>query len=122
MGLPSKGSNRNGFVGRLEVYTGKKSQHNSSRLLSILISLFSLALLSTAAYGQGTASILGTVTDQTGSAVPAAKITITNTENGFVRNTVSNATGSYAARELTIGRYSVKVEAPGFKTYEQTDI
>src|SRR5438045_3551016 len=116
MGLPSKGSNPEWVCGRLEVYTGKQSQR------IILLSLFSLALLSTVAYGQGTASILGTVTDATGSAVPAAKITITNTENGFVRNTVSNATGSYAARELTIGRYSVKVEAPGFKTYEQNGI
>ena len=74
------------------------------------------------AYGQGTASIVGTVTDPSGAAVPAAKITITNTETGFVRSTTTNATGNYAARELAIGRYSVRVELSGFKAYEQTGI
>src|SRR5215216_3829857 len=85
-----------GFIGGSHVYTGNESQCTPSRLLlSVLISLLSLVLLSTVAYGQGTASVVGTVTDSTGAAVPAAKITITNTDNGFVRNTVSNATGSY---------------------------
>ena len=81
-----------------------------------------LVLMGTAAYGQETASIVGTVTDPSGAAVPNAKITITNTETGLVRATTTNATGNYAARELAIGRYNVQVEAPGFKTYERTGI
>jgi hypothetical protein len=87
-----------------------------------LLLLLGLALLSTVAYSQGTASIVGTVTDQSGEAVPSAKITITNTDTGLVRLTTTNATGSYAARELSIGHYTVRVEVPGFKTSEQTSI
>ena len=90
------------------------------RLMSLL--LLGLVLLSTVAYGQGTASIVGTVTDPSGAAVPNAKITITNTETGLVRSTTTNTTGSYAARELAIGHYNVRVEAPGFKAYERTGI
>jgi len=86
------------------------------------IMLLGLAWLSTVAYGQETASIFGTVTDPTGAAVPGARITITNTDNGLVRSTTTNATGSYAARELAIGHYSVQVEASGFKTYDRTGI
>jgi hypothetical protein len=87
-----------------------------------LVSLFGLVVLGTAAYSQETASIVGTVTDPTGASVPAAKVTVTNTDNGFVRNTVTNATGNYAASALGIGHYTVRVEAPGFKAFERTGI
>src|SRR5664280_1593601 len=80
-----------------------------------LLLMLGLVLIGTVAYGQETASILGTVTDPSGAAVPGAKITITNTETGIIRSTTTNTTGSYAARELAIGRYNVRVEAPGFK-------
>jgi hypothetical protein len=87
-----------------------------------LILLLGLALPSTVAYGQQAANIVGTVTDASGAGIPAAKILITNTETGLVRSTITNATGSYAARELAIGHYNVRVEVPGFKAYERTGI
>jgi hypothetical protein len=91
-------------------------------LTGSLALLLGVALLSIPAHGQGTASILGTVVDPTGAAVPGAKVTITNTDTGFVRNTTSNETGNYAARDLAIGHYNVQVESPGFKTYARTGI
>ena len=84
--------------------------------------LLGLALLSSAAYGQATASIVGTVTDPSGAAVANAKLTITNIETGLARSTVTNSTGSYAAHELAIGHYRIRAEAPGFKAYEQSGI
>ena len=87
-----------------------------------LLLVLGLVLLGTAAYSQETASIVGTVTDPSGAAIPGAKITITNTETGLVRSTTTNATGSYASHELAFGHYSVKVEAPGFKTNQRTGI
>jgi hypothetical protein len=87
-----------------------------------MVLLLSLVLLSTIAYSQETASIVGTVTDPSGAAVPDANITITNVETGFVRATTTNATGNYAARELAIGHYNVRVAAAGFKAYERTGI
>ncbi len=96
------------------------SAYNALRVSLLL--LLGLALLSMAAYGQETASIVGTVTDQTGSSVPSAKITVTSVETGFVRSTTTNNTGSYSAPGLPIGHYKVRVEAAGFKAYEQTGI
>src|ERR1051326_8155964 len=84
--------------------------------------LLGLGVLSTIAYCQETASIVGTVTDPSGAAVPHATITITNTETGFIRSTATNATGNYAAPQLTIGHYDVHVEATGFKAYSRTGI
>ena len=65
----------------------------------------------------------GTVLDQTGSAVPKAKISITNTDrNQVVRTVTTDTTGSYSVPLIPIGNYSLKVEAAGFKTSEVTGI
>jgi hypothetical protein len=87
-----------------------------------MLLIFAVVLLGPVAYGQGTASIVGTVTDQSGAAVPNAKILITNMDTGIIHSTTTNATGSYAARELAIGKYNVRVELAGFKAHELTGI
>jgi hypothetical protein len=70
-----------------------------------------------------TASISGTVTDNSGAVVANAKVTITNTDKSVVVKIVNtDAGGNYAAPYLPIGHYSVTVEAAGFQTYTQTGI
>src|SRR5271156_4131202 len=81
-----------------------------------------LVALSTVAYGQGSATIVGTVTDPTGAVVANANLTITNVGAGFGRTTTSNSTGNYSAPELTPGHYLVLAEPAGFKSYEQKDV
>jgi len=87
-----------------------------------LLLMLSLFLLSTVAYGQETASIVGTVIDPTGATVPNAKVTITNVETAIARTIMTNAAGSYVAGQLGIGHYNVSVEMAGFKTYRQNGI
>jgi hypothetical protein len=66
--------------------------------------------------GQGfTASILGTVTDNTGAVVPQAVITVTNQATRQKVSAISGADGEYTVPLLPPGNYSVTVEAPGFK-------
>ena len=70
-----------------------------------------------------TGSIVGTVTDPTGAGVPGAKVSITNTDrNSVLRTLTTDAQGSYGAPLLPIGRYSVVVEANGFKKSTQSSI
>ncbi len=57
------------------------------------------------------ATIVGTVTDPTGAAVPNAAITITNTDTGVTRNLPTNGDGQYVAPDLIIGHYTVRVTA-----------
>ena len=78
-----------------------------------------LVLSSPAAFGQGSASIVGTITDPSGAVIPNAKITITGVDTGFVRTTTTNTTGNYSAPELPNGRYQLTIEVQGFKTYER---
>ena len=95
---------------------------NPGRLRGSFVWLLVLGMLATAAWGQGAASIVGTVTDPTGAIVPNAKVTITHVETGSVHSTLTNATGNYAARDLGLGHYNVQVEAPGFKTSARTGV
>ena len=50
-----------------------------------LLLLIGMALLSATAYGQGKASIVGTVTDPSGAVIPGVSIKVTNTGTGAAR-------------------------------------
>ena len=69
------------------------------------------------ATAQQNSEIVGTITDQTGAAVPGAKLVLTQTETGFVYNSVSNGTGGYVFPGLNVGTYTLKVTAKGFESY-----
>ncbi len=68
------------------------------------------------------ATIVGTVTDPSGAAVPNASITITNNDTGIVRTMPTSGDGQYVAPDLHIGHYSLRATAPGFKVSEQKGI
>ena len=69
---------------------------------------------SQAVYG----TIFGTVTDESGAAVPNATVTITDESKGTIVTTTSNASGDYSVPHLIPDVYDLKVTAQGFKTFE----
>jgi len=73
-------------------------------------------------YGQATGSISGTVTDATGSAVPAAKVTVTAPATGSSRSATTNESGEYTVPLLGVANYKVEVELQGFQTAIANDI
>jgi len=68
------------------------------------------------------ATLLGTVTDPSGAAVPNATVAITSTDTGVTRNLTTNSDGQFLAPELRIGNYTVRVSATGFKVAEQKNL
>ncbi len=66
------------------------------------------------------ASIRGTVTDQSGAAVPDVTLTATNTQTGVSRSVQSGADGSYQFLQLQVGTYTVKAAKSGFQTFTTT--
>src|SRR5271165_1897613 len=60
-------------------------------------------------------TILGSVSDSSGAAVPGATVTIKNLDTGLTRTVTTSDDGTYGAPELPIGNYSVSVEKAGFK-------
>ncbi len=67
-------------------------------------------------------SIRGTVTDQSGAAVPGATVTVTAVDTGRQRVLVSTAGGLYVAPALAPGAYRVDVELSGFKPVRREGI
>ncbi|MGH9511519.1 MAG: carboxypeptidase regulatory-like domain-containing protein [Terriglobales bacterium] len=65
-----------------------------------------------------TGSIVGTVTDPSGSVVSGAKVSITNKGTDQVISTNTTSAGSYNSGALIPGQYNVRVEMQGFKAAE----
>src|SRR5579863_7359076 len=64
----------------------------------------------------GGGTLNGTVTDPSGGAIPAAKVTATQTSTGTTRSTQASSAGLYTLSALPAGTYDLSIEANGFKT------
>jgi hypothetical protein len=69
-----------------------------------------------------TSSVLGTVVDPAGAAVPSVPVTVTNQGTGAARQATTDTGGLFRVTNIFAGTYSIKVEAKGFKTLTVTDI
>jgi hypothetical protein len=67
-------------------------------------------------------SLMGRVTDPSGSAVPNAKVVVIKTDTNSRSETVSGSEGNYTMPFLAPGPYEVIVEVPGFKKYVHSGI
>jgi hypothetical protein len=68
------------------------------------------------------AQVSGNVTDQSGSAIPNAQVTMTETDKQAVHTAITNPQGQYVLPSLPVGPYRLEVSANGFKNYVQTGI
>src|SRR5213080_3886149 len=73
-------------------------------------------------HGQAVSRINGTVTDQSGAAVPDAKVTVTNVDTNVSQTTVTTSVGTYLIVDLNPGTYIVKVEKAGFKSFVDKNV
>ncbi len=67
-------------------------------------------------------SITGRVVDPLGALIPGATVVVTNVETNVTNRTVTNQTGYFEVSLLNPGRYSITVEAPGFRTTVRSGI
>lgn len=79
--------------------------------LLILTGLFSAAASAQTFYG----SVVGTVTDPTGAAIPQAMVALTNLGTSDRRTMQTDADGAYQFVNLRPGQYKLEVEKPGFR-------
>ena len=67
-------------------------------------------------------TILGTVTDASGSVIPNAKVTVVNEGTGLTRTVQADSNGEYTLPSLPTGRYTVMAEMTGFKALALSNI
>ncbi|MBI2815711.1 MAG: carboxypeptidase regulatory-like domain-containing protein [Acidobacteria bacterium] len=86
--------------------------------------VFTLALLSLPVnnFGQSTAVISGTVTDQSGAVVPNADVSVHNVGTGQTRTLKTNEAGRYYAPALNPGNYQVTATSQGFEQLVRSGI
>jgi hypothetical protein len=93
-----------------------KTASKTARLTLLLAAIVSLALTGVQILNaQATDSnIVGTVTDASGAAVPAAKVTAANKATNVKYDTVTNPNGEYRLNNIPVGTYDVSATKAGF--------
>ena len=88
---------------------------------ALLLGMWSSAAVPAAAQ-IATATLSGTVRDDTGAALPNATVTVKSDATGATRRTTSGADGRYRVAALDPGTYEVRAELASFKTVVQTGV
>ena len=90
------------------------------RWIALFVLIFGGGLL---AIGQQiTGSITGTVKDNQGAVVASATVKATNADTGFSRPVFTEGDGTFHIQYLPVGKYTVEVEAAGFKKFVQENL
>jgi len=93
------------------------------RVRVVLVVLVLLATITSLAVAQiTTATISGTIKDETGGVLPGVDVVVANLETGLTRSAVSDAQGYFAVPGLTPGRYEARASLQGFATGVQSGI
>ena len=105
----------------MQVYEGKPGGRGPGHGqvdhgVALLAGLAVFPLARTASAQITTATIVGTVLDASGGALPGVTVTARNVDTGFVRDVPSSETGAYRLEFLPIGPYVVEATLQGFKT------
>ena len=82
----------------------------------IPLRIITLILFVSAAFAQFDATVLGTVTDASGSAVPRAKVKLSNMQTSVSESAETDNNGAYRFLTVRIGQFRITVQANGFKT------
>ena len=82
---------------------------------TLLLAGLSIALCGTSARAQyEDGSLIGSIHDATGAAVPNAAITVTNIDTGNVIHVSATSSGDYEIPSLRVGLYNIEATAPSF--------
>src|SRR5262245_58543751 len=96
---------------------------DSISVRSVWIAMFALLLIGSTALGQVTrTSLSGLINDQVGAAVSGAKVTAKHVATNEEFQTTTDAAGAFIFPSMPLGKFSVTIEAAGFKRVEAQDV
>ncbi|HNG32166.1 MAG TPA: carboxypeptidase regulatory-like domain-containing protein [Blastocatellia bacterium] len=88
----------------------------------VLFALLLLAMPLMVAAQITTATIVGTITDSSGSVLPGAQVTARNVDTGLARTVNSSEEGTYRLEFLPVGNYVIEVTGSGLKKTTRSGI
>ncbi len=89
----------------------------------VFLGIFLVMLtMAPAVFGQATATVTGTVMDQSKAVVPNATVVLIDEATNDTRKSVSNNDGFFVFTALQAKTYKVRVELKGFQTWERIGI
>ncbi|MCU1234701.1 MAG: TonB-dependent receptor, plug, partial [Candidatus Solibacter sp.] len=87
------------------------------------VAFLALLLMPVAAPGQQvTGSIIGTITDASGSAIVGATVKLVSEQTGAIRSVTADGEGNFVFTAINSGMYTVTAEQQGFKQYRKTGL
>ena len=90
-----------------------------TRILQFRSPIVGLFLLFAAVvFAQDTATLTGTIRDNTGAVIPSASVTLKNTATGIARELKTNSAGEYVVAAVPPGQYNLTVSVAGFRKYQ----
>ncbi|MBI4456657.1 MAG: TonB-dependent receptor [Acidobacteria bacterium] len=93
------------------------------RKLSVLVVLSCVFMCTGALWAQvTTATILGTVKDESGAVLPGVSVLLKQVDTGGTRTVVTDDEGRYRASNLDLGNYEIQAELTGFQTAVRSGI
>ena len=101
-----------------------KSSYKMTATLTVMtaIVLMGMSLPMHAQSQAFTATLNGVVSDSAGAVLTGARLSLTAAELGITRTYTTDASGAYVFSQLPPAVYSLRVEAQGFKTFQQNGI
>jgi len=90
--------------------------HKTTLCFALLAGLAAFPLAPAASAQVTSATLVGTVNDPSGAALPGVSVTAKNADTGFTRTVTTGETGAYRLEFLPIGTYSVEATLSGFKS------
>src|SRR5881296_1141829 len=91
--------------------------------VKIILAVALLATTASLAVAQITSATLsGTIKDQTGGILPGVDVVVKNLETGLTRSVVTDANGYFTVPGLAPGKYEARASLQGFTTAVQTGL
>ncbi len=91
-------------------------------LFVAMMVVFALARVAPLSAQATSGAITGTISDTQGGVLPGVTLTVTNSDNGTSRTTVTEGDGRYRFAGLQPGRYDIRAELQGFATVDVKNI
>ena len=101
----------------IHVFAARGALSRTGQFLVMVLFVLGLTL-----WASDGGSLLGTITDPSGTAVPGAKVMATEPVTAVEHTTTTDRQGFYSFQSLPVGRYDVEVEASGFKALRHVGV